>query len=208
MLDVQDATVVENRILGMFRRQGWVIGLIWLLTLLAALWFSARQQRVYRASTSLVVAPDSQIDDPSDVLRTLETLERRTVIATFARIPGAPEQRAAAAEVMGVRGSELSSYRVTGAVVPNTNVLRIDVDGPDARLAANFANALADVTAKAVPALYRTFTLRVLERAVPRSQPIRPDTRRDLLVGSIAGLLVALGAGLAGDYLRQLMRSR
>ena len=193
--------------LGLLRRQAWVIGLVWLLTIAGAAWLTAGQPRVYRASASLVVAPDWRIEDSADVLRSLETLERRTVIATFARLPAAPDQRAAAAEEMGVDASDLRGYRVSGSVVPNTNVLRIDVDGPEPGRAAEFANALAGVTAGMVPALYRTFTLRPLERAAPRTQPIQPDTRRNLLVAAIAGLFLGLGAGVAGEYLRRFARA-
>lgn len=180
--------------------RGWWIALLAFATaILTCAAVTARQRPVYHASTSLVVAPSSQVEGTGDVLRSLETLERRSVIATFARIPATREAREVAAQRLGRDASELSAYRVDASVLPSTNILKIDVDGPDPRVAANIANTLAVVTKEEVRSLYRIFTLKSLAQAVPPSRPARPDRRRNYVVATILGLLLGVGAAFVAD---------
>jgi len=186
----------------MFRRRWWIALLTVLVALLASAVVTARQARVYRASTSLVVTPSYRVDATGDILRSLETLERRSVIATFARIPPTRAARAAAAARLGRPPSDLSGYRVDGSVLPSTNIIKIDVEGPDGNLAAELANALAAVTTQESRSLYRIFTLKVLVEAVPPSRPAHPDARRNAVVAAICGLLLGVAAVVISDRLR------
>lgn len=163
---------------------------------------TSRQRPVYRASAVLVVAPNSDVEGTSDILRSLETLDRRSVIATFARIPPTAEALAAAAQRLGPAQQELGGYQVAASVLPNTNVIRIDVEGPDGRTAADVANALAAVTKEEIRGLYRIFTLKVLAEARAPDRPARPDLGRNLVVAGILGLFLGVAASFAADRAR------
>lgn len=171
------------------RARWWLVALGAVAAMAAAWLATARQTPVYRATATLVVAPSSSIEDPADIVRTLETLDRRSVIATFARIPGSAEARAATAARLAVTDG-LRGWRIEGSVLPSTNILRIDAEGPDAARAADVANAAAEVTAHEARSLYRIFTLRPMARAVAPSGPSEPDLRRNLLVAAAVGLLL------------------
>lgn len=187
----------------------WIVGAAVILSLLAATVLTRRQTPLYRASTTLVVMPSPQMRDTGDVLRSLETLERRTVVATFSKIPAAPETRTAAAKGLGLDESALSRYRIQGSVVPNTNLIRIDVEGPQREVVAELANAVGEVTNTEARSLYRIYTMKTLARAVPPSRPIHPDKRRNYLVALVLGMLIGSGAALALPYLTlQLRRLR
>lgn len=177
------------------RSAGVVLGAI-ALTLLACAFFTSRQPRVYRASTTVVVTPNTDVEGMGDVLRSLETLERRTVIATFARVPATAETRAAAARQLGRADADLSPYRVEASVLPNTNIIKIDVEGPDAAAAAVVANAVSEATRDEVRRMYRIFTLRTLAAASPAPQPVRPDPRRNYVVAGILGLFLGVLAAV------------
>lgn len=171
------------------------------VALIAAAVFTAREQPVYRASATVVVAPNETVEGVADVLRSLETLERRSVIATFARIPSAPQAREAVARRLGL-ADELKGYRIEAAVLPNTNILKIDVEGPDASRAAAAANAAAEVVNDEVRSMYRIFTTRTLSTAAPPSRPYHPDPRRNYIVAGLLGLLLGLVAAAAAERLR------
>lgn len=177
------------------RSAGVVLGAI-ALTLLACAFFTSRQPRVYRASTTVVVTPNTDVEGMGDVLRSLETLERRTVIATFARVPATAETRAAAARQLGRADADLSPYRVEASVLPNTNIIKIDVEGPDAAAAAAVANAVSEATRDEVRRMYRIFTLRTLAAASPAPRPVRPDPRRNYVVAGILGLFLGVLAAV------------
>ncbi|HSD30053.1 MAG TPA: hypothetical protein VLL75_22325 [Vicinamibacteria bacterium] len=184
------------------RQDGWIAALAVVAALVASAIVTARQERVFRASTTLVVTPTSEVEGAGDILRSLETLERRSVIATFARIPSTPGARAAAAERLARQPSELRDYRVEGSVLPSTNILKIDVEGPDGDLAASLANALATATKDEVRNLYRIFTLKVLAEAAAPSRPVRPDPRRNYVVAAICGLLLGVAAAVVAERWR------
>jgi uncharacterized protein involved in exopolysaccharide biosynthesis len=189
-------------------RRGW-----WLVVLAAAvgvgsawLW-TARERPSYLASATLVATLSSSIEETSDLLRGIETLERRSIIATFAEIPGRVETREAAARKMGLAAGELRAYWVGGVVVPHTNLLRVDVRGPDPERAAELANQAAEISRQEARSLYRVFTLRHLERAEPPRRPETPDLRRNLVVGGILGLFLGLALALAAEAFRGARRA-
>jgi capsular polysaccharide biosynthesis protein len=197
------AEPISHPVAGVVRRQWWIVAIVWAVTIVVTIVVTARQTPVYRASTSLVVVPDAKMQEPADVLRSLDTLDRRTIIATLARLPMTPESRAAAAGAIGVAPADLRDYAITAGVVPSANIIKIDVEGADAERAAAFCNAVAGVMSASAPQLYRIFTLQVIERAVPRPRPVRPDMRRNLVVGAIAGLLIGAAFAAGADYVRR-----
>lgn len=184
------------------RRGWWVALLVAAVTVLASWFLSARQPPVYKASSSLVATPSSRIEDSGELLDAIETLERRTLVATFAKIPSAPEVREGAARRMGIEPAELRYYWIGGSVLPNTNVIRIDVLGPDPRRAAEVADAVAAATRREARSLYGVFTLRRLARAEPPRAPERPDPQRAVAVGGVIGLFLGALAALALEAAR------
>jgi capsular polysaccharide biosynthesis protein len=177
-------------------RRWWVPAVMVAVGLVAAYVWTARQTAVYRASALLVVVPDGQIEADGDILRSLDALERRTLLATFARLPSTREQRRAAAQVLQRRPEALSAFRVGAAVVPNTNLIRIDVDGPDPAVASQLANTAGDLTAADVRALYRIYTMRPIAAAEPPPRPLYPDRRRNYVVSALLGLFVGMVAAV------------
>jgi capsular polysaccharide biosynthesis protein len=188
-----DSTAMARAIL----HRWWIVAAAAILGLGIAAILTTMQKPLYRAGTTMVVTPSSQIRDTGDILRSLETLERRSVVATFSRIAATPETRAAAARGLGVDERSLAAYRIQGSVVPNTNIIRIDVEGPDAAMAADVANAAAEVTHTEARSLYRIYAMKTLASAAAPTRPVHPDRRRNLLVGFVLGVLAGCAAAVA-----------
>ncbi len=191
---------VQSRLLGAaVLRRWWLMPAAVALAMAVAAAFTAAQTPLYEAAASLVVVPSSEVREPGDMLRSLETLERRTIVATLAKVPVAPGTRSGAAERLGVPTGELGAYRAAAAVQPYTNVIAITVTGPDAERAAAFANALLAASRREARSLYPTFRLETLAEAAPARRPASPAAGRNLLVAAVLGLVIgALGAWLAG----------
>ena len=199
--------VQEIDYVGTMRRQWKVAVAVFVATLLVTLIVTALQRRVYESSAQLIVAPAVTTTDPADVVRSLETLERRTVVATFARMPASREARQIVYTRLRLDAKEGRKFRTHGSVVPNTNIIRIDAEGPDPQIAAAMANAAAELTARQAESLYRVYTLRFLTRAMPGDTPIHPDRQRNFLVGIALGLFLAVVAALAAERLRRPPRA-
>jgi capsular polysaccharide biosynthesis protein len=158
---------------------------------------SARQPATYRASATLAVVPNAAIPDGPELLRSLETLERRTVIATFAHLPSTARIRQAAGRDLRFAAESLARYRTQAFVIPNTNLIRIEVEGPDAARAAALANALVRATAAEAKAMYRVFEMTALADAVRPGAPVAPNPRRALALAAILGAFL----GVVATYL-------
>jgi capsular polysaccharide biosynthesis protein len=183
------------------RNGWWMVALAVAVSSGAAAVVTARQRPIYHASVTLVVTPNSNVEGTADILRSLETLERRSVIATFARVPSGPQARAAVARRLELP-PDLSGCRIEASVLPNTNILKIDVRGPDPARVAQVANAAAEVTKDEVRTLYRIFTTRTLAEAMPPSRPIHPDPKRNYVVAGLLGLFLGVATALAAERLR------
>ena len=172
------------------------------VALAAAAFYTARQQPVYRATTILAVVPTADVQGTEEILRSLDTLERRTVVATFAKVASTAATRKAAAQALALPPRALRAYRMRGSVMPNTNIIQLEVDGPDPRTAAALANAAAAVTLREARRMYRIYGMRTLEEAAPSRHPVYPTPRRNYVVAAVLGLFVGALAALLLAWLR------
>jgi len=184
----------------------WLVLLVMLASVAVAAWLTARQEPLFQAFSSLVVVPNTSLKDPNHILRSLETLERRTVVATLSAIPNSADALNQAAEALEVDVSSLQDYRIRGSVKPQTNIVRIEVTGPNRTQVAQLANALADATVKSGRSMYRIYAMRPLARAGAQGTSIHPDPKRSILVALVLGLALGLFVAVLPD-LPRLRRS-
>lgn len=210
------------------RRQWWIVVLLAAVAIVAAAFFTSRQRPIYRATTSLIVVPNTEVRGTGDVLRSLETLERRTIVATFAKLPASPRVRdrvmarfrqqepqvpggaqplrfEPSPEVTALLQRDpqaLRGYRIQGSVLPYTNIIKIEVEGPNREVATEVANAAAYFTTREARRLYRIYTMRTLEEAYASRTPIHPDPKRNYLVAGVLGLFLGVAGALAVEGAR------
>lgn len=185
----------------------WILPIIVFISITAAAFFTSKQQSLYRASATLIVVPDSTLVETSDILRSLETLERRTVVATYARIASTAKMRSVAGKQIGLSDSEARRFRTRASVIPNTNILRIDVEGGHAEHAALMANALAHAMEVEARDAFRVFTTEVLDVAVTPHRPFAPTPKRSYTVAGVLGLFLGIAAVYAVARPRNLTPS-
>ena len=179
------------------RTGSWVVPIMLALSVGTALVVTSRQIPTYSSVATVALVPGASVAEGPDLLRSLETLERRTVIATFAQIPLADRIQLAAARDVALPGDSLAAYRTLAFVIPNTNLIRIEVEGPDPARTAALANALVTATAAEAKAMYRVFELTALTGAKRPAAPVAPTPRRAVALAGILGAFL----GLAATYL-------
>lgn len=186
--------------------RGWWVGVLALgVTLTLAHVLTQRQTPVYRATSTLVVAPDPAISEVAEVLRTVDALERRSVLATFAELVRSPRVKQAAAQELEWDPARASAYRISASVLPHANVLRVSVEGPDADGVAALSRAAASMAAAEGRRLYSPFAAELLAEASAPMRPTLPDPRRNLLVAGTLGLFLGLGLALAYGHVAPLV---
>ena len=200
--DTAPALSKHTQTVGPYRRwlaALWIVPIVIALAAGAAVLVASRQAPVYRSTATIAAVPGSAIREIEQVLRGIETLERRTVIATIARLPSTARIRAVAAGALG-QSDSLAGYSAHSSVIPNTNLIRIEVEGPDPVQAASFANALGNATATEVQAMYRVIEMSMLTDAVPPALPAEPNLRRALVLAVVLGAF--LGVAVTYGFVR------
>ncbi|MBI4468902.1 MAG: hypothetical protein HY650_06240 [Acidobacteria bacterium] len=188
------------RLLG---RHWWLMILTPGLVFGATAYFTHKQRPTYRAVATVIVGPNEKLARVDEIAGSLNTLDRRSVVATYARIPSSRTVRERAREDLGLQRHEISPYDVRTTIVPDTNVVEISVEGPDARLATAVANAVVEQAKDYVQEFYGIFGLKLLDRASQPSRPVRPVMSRNLSVGAVFGLLMGVSLTLLYDYIRR-----
>lgn len=155
------------------------------ITLLA--WLAAGvQPKRYRASSLATIHPLTEQLTPSDVIRGIDTLDRRVVVASIAALASAPQIVNAAGASRG--------YEVNAVVLPNTSLFRIEVEGNDARAAAAIANKIPELLAVQSRAIYKMYGVMLVSPATPVSEAVLPRVGRAVAAGLLLGLLLGIAA--------------
>jgi len=189
----------------MLQRSWWIILLTALSAALAALLTVYFTTPIYRASTRYIVSPNpSALGGESNVIYSLDTLDKRSVITTYAEILNSPRIYDETLSELGLDDNpaiELYSY---GAIVlPDTNIIEFSVQGPDPILVASLTNRTALSAVQYIEGLYQVYDMTLLDSANAPTSPISPQPVRDTGIAVVVGL--ALGVALA--LVRELLRT-
>jgi diguanylate cyclase (GGDEF)-like protein len=186
----------------MLRRGWWIILLTTLVALAVTLGFTYIMVPQYEAVARFIISPGSVLITGGDVVRGLDTLDRQSVITTYAEVMNSNRIYTDALTSLQLRGSPMKEYTYGVEVLPNTSVLELRVTGPDAQLVTSLANALGNQTILFTRSLNQVYTVDFLDRAVVPNEPISPKPLLN------AGLAIALGliGGAALAILNEQLR--
>jgi capsular polysaccharide biosynthesis protein len=185
------------------KRWWWIVLVVFVVSLVTGFIITNREPRIYRAYTMMVVTPNYRVVGVNEIIRSLDTLDRRSVIATFAKIPTTRETFNAAEKGLQLEPGSLRGYGVSTSILPGTNIIRINVEGLDPKQAARLANAIASVSKHKAKSTYRIYKLAKFSEAIPSSHPIYPDPKRNLLVAGIVGLFLGIIVSFVVEYFRK-----
>ena len=160
-------------------------------------WLVAYMQTpVYEASALAAVAPRGDQLQANELLRGMEVLERRTIVETIAALARTPRTREQVAAASG--------YTIQAAVVPNTNLFRVNVQGRNAATAAAIANRVPQSLSAQAQAVYKYYEVTIVSPATKPTEPFRP--RPALAVA--AGLVTGIFLGILAAYVTQRRYAR
>lgn len=194
---------MELRIyLRMLQRSWWVVILTALIAVNAALIASYFTPPTYRASARFVVSPNPGQITGGDIFSSLDVLDKRSIIATYAEFMNSNRVYIEALQDLNLQPTNLLDYKHTTIVLPDANILELTVDGPDAKTTAMLTNTIGQRAISYIRGIYQVFDISMLDPAAIPVVPITPQPLRDSLLALVLGLV--LGAALA--ILREQMQ--
>lgn len=180
----------------MLQRGWWLILLAALVAVSASLGLSYLATPQYQATASFIITPSATLTVGRDVVNSLDTLDRRSIVATFAEVMNSRRIVTDAAASVGVNETMLEDYEILAVVLPESSVLELDISGPDPKLAADLANAIGAQAITFSRGFNQVYDLNFLDTAVVPEDPFSPQPLRDaglaLLLGAAAGALLVI----------------
>lgn len=191
------AMLAAGSVLGMIRRDWKRFALIVIAATAIAGIIAAMQPPRYAASALATVSPRTDLT-PNELLRGMEVLEHRTLVATVAAIANTPTTRDQVRPAAG--------HTIAAEPVPNTNLFRVEVRGDSAAQTAEIANRVPQVVDAQTRAMYKYYQVAIVSPAVAPSEPFSPQPLRAAAAGLVVGLFLGLLAAYA-NHRRALRRS-
>jgi diguanylate cyclase (GGDEF)-like protein len=192
--------------LRMIQRSWWIVVLTALAAVLAALVSSFLTTPIYSSSSRYIVSPNPLFlggDVDYNLIYSLDTLDKRTIITTYAEVLNSPRIYAETIESLGMKLSDLVDYTYSATVFPETNIIEFTVQGPNPEIAALITTRVGQRAVDYVESLYQIYEMGLLDPASVPTKPISPQPLRDAGVALVLG--IALGIGLA--LVRELLRA-
>lgn len=188
----------------MLQRSWWLIAVAALAAVMVTLTISYLTPPTYRAISRFIVSPNATIiTGGSNVLDSINVLDKRSIITTYAEILNSPRIYRETLSLLQLREEDLTGYTSTAVALPDTNIIEFSVEGPDPEVVALLANSIGQRAVEYVQSLYQVYDLTLLDPASVPTIPISPVPLRDAGVSLVVGL--ALGIALA--LIRELLRA-
>jgi capsular polysaccharide biosynthesis protein len=178
--------------LQVLRRGWWIILLTILAAVTAALVATSRMPAQYQSLSRYVVGPNADLVQDTDLLRSLDTLERGTIIATYAEIFESESVTSAALQENQLTKQAAESYLITSYGLPETNILVISVRGTNPNMVMKLNQAVANQGLAYIETLNQVYSLNLLDAPQQPDAPVGPDQLRNV------GIALVLGIGLGG----------
>jgi diguanylate cyclase (GGDEF)-like protein len=182
--------------LQMLLRGWWIIVLAALVALTASLGASYLAVPQYQATARFIINPSAILTAGADVVRSLDTLDRPSVAATYAEVMNSQRVFDDSLSSLKLQPGSLIDYTVQAVVLPTSSVLELSVSGPNPKIAAELANAIGLQTISFSKRINQVYNLEFLDTATPPVIPFSPQPLRDaslaLALGAVAGAVLAI----------------
>ena len=184
-------------------RKWWVVLPVFLIALVTTIVLTLVQTPVFEATATFIVKPNSSFSDEKSFTSGLDTLSRRTEIATtYTEVASSHLIKQEAATELGLSSGQAKSLSVDSRLRAGTNVLEVKVRGSDPLLARDFANAVGAQTTLYVQDLYETYDLRPLDQAAMPMSVASPNKKLNFALGAILGLILGAVLAFFAEYLQ------
>jgi len=184
------------------RRGWWIIAITALTALVAALATSYLVTPRYRAVARFIVTPGSGLVNRDEVLTSLATLDRQSIITTYAEVMNSDRIYTDALNFLQLQPRDLESYTYKAEVVANSSVLEVSASGPDPQLAANLANAIGYQTINFIRQLNQVYNFDFLDIAVPPDEPYSPNLLVNVGLATVLGVIAGALFAVLNEQLR------
>jgi capsular polysaccharide biosynthesis protein len=188
------------------RRNWWLLVTCAVVAAGATFWFTDRQTPEYETTLRLAVGPSPAITRQTRIAQAVDSLNKRSLVTTFAEIVGGKRILEEAVSDVGLAREEASRYSVSANALPEANVIALRVQGPEPETSEELAAEIAERAEPAIEDFYKNFAVRQLDEPTTPSEPVTPKPKRDAALAAAGGLALGFFLGLLRDVRRDRRR--
>lgn len=188
--------------LKMLRNGWWLILLTSLMAVTVSLVVSYVAIPQYEASARFIITPGSSLTQGQDVVDSLDTLDRRSVVATYAEVMSSQRILNNSRDSLQLSSELMDDYSFNAVVLPDANVLELTVVGPNPTLAAQLVNTMGYQTILFSSSLNMSFDLNFLDEASVPVVPVSPAPVQDAGIAFILGVLGGCVLAILSEQIR------
>lgn len=188
------------------RRNWWLLLICAVVAGGATYWLADRQTPEYETTLRLAVGPSPAITRQTRIAQTVDSLNKRSLVTTFAELVGGRRIQDEAVAELGLADDVSSRYAVSANALPEANVIALRVRGPKPETAEALATAIASKAEPSIEDFYKNFAVRQLDDPETPSEPVAPKPTRDAGLAAAGGLALGFFLGLLRDRLRDRRR--
>lgn len=194
--------------LRIIQRGWWIILLTILVAVNASLIVSYLTVPQFQTVSRFVVSPNATLfTDSWDVVSSLDTLDRRSIINTYKEVLASPTIYADHETIASISPEELDEYTTLVTVVPDTNIVQMTVSGPDANRVVAISKAISSSSIGYINDLYPVYSFDIMTQPEVPTEPFQPKPLQNALLALIAGLIIGLGLAFLRDQLQNTIES-
>ena len=167
---------------------------------------------MYETTARFIVSPDIQnFDRGKDLADSLETLDKRSIVSTYAEIINSNQILENNLRLLGLNPADFVGYQTSVVVLPEANIIELKVQGPNPEVAAFLANTIGQHAIDFIEDLYQVYDITFIDRAVIPEESFQPRPLQDavlaLVIGAaFGGILAILRDQLSSSLERLSMR--
>jgi len=188
--------------LRIIRRGWWLILIAALVSVNLSLVYSYYLTRpTYEAVARFIVSPNIQNIESRDLVSSLEALDKRSIISTYAEVLNSREIINGTMSLLGADPAQFLGYTTFVTVLPDANIIRFSVRGPDPEVTAILANSIGQNAIDFIRNLYVIYQIEFLDQAVVPSEPIEPKPVQNAMLALLVGTVIGIGLAIFRDQL-------
>lgn len=175
-------------------RRWWVVLIVSIIIIGTINWRVASSPTSYQSTSLFAITPNQELAQ-DDLLRALGLLNNDTVSATFADVLSSPDTLNNAFASLESAPSNIGQYDLTATVEPQSNVIRITIEGPSENTVGMLYQAIRPIVEALVVDIYEVFQVRFLTPVSNEVESVGPPMTFAIVVSVIIG--VGVGSLLA-----------
>jgi len=156
---------------------------------------------MYEAVARFIVSPNLQKTENRDMVNSLEALDKRSIISTYAEVLNSHQIINSTMDLLREKPDDFSGYIISVTVLPDANIIRFSVKGPNPEVAALLANSIGQHAIDFVKNLYIVYNIDFLDKALIPTDPYRPQPAQDAGLALAVGLVLGVGLAIFKDQI-------